>query len=198
MRPLNTNSTHLQHTHFTLKHLHTTRKGITLIEMVVVIAVLGMAIPVLLSAWANVAWRAVRSEAVADAAFYGEELMEWAKSKRFDEKTTAPWTGSAAFGVDAGESGANMNTFDDVDDFVNASDIRVTQSPGGFRRSAAVEYVYLNTAPNPDAWISCGAVNCGAVTDCAACAQCCYKRITVTVSHAANLISPVTLTTIVR
>ncbi len=173
-------------------------KGITLVEMVVVIVVLGMAIPVLLSAWANVAWRSSRSEAIADATFYGEELMEWVKSKRFDEKTAPPWTNSASFGVDAGENSANMDTFDDVDDFVNASDTRVTQSPGGYRRSVAVEYVYLDTAPNPDAWASCGAVSCGAITDCAACAQCCFKRVSVTIRHNANLISDVTLTTIVR
>jgi hypothetical protein len=166
--------------------------------MIVVIVVLGTAIPVLLSVWANVAWRASRSEAIADASFYGEELMEWVKAKKFDEKTDAPWTNSAAFGVDAGESSADMDTFDDVDDFVNASDTRVTRSPGGYRRSVTVEYVYLNTAPNPDAWTSCGTVTCAAVTDCSACTQCCYKRITVTVWHTANLIGNVTLTTIVR
>jgi hypothetical protein len=163
--------------------------------MIVVIVVLGLAIPVLLSAWANVAWRASRSEAIADATFYAEELMEWVKCKRFDEKTAAPWTNPVSLGVDTGESSGNMNTFDDVDDFVNATDTRVTQSPGGYRRSVAVEYVNLNTS----VWASCGAgYNCVSVTDCSACNQCCYKRITVTVRHNANLIGDVSLSTIVR
>ena len=175
-------------------------KGITLMELIAVIVVLGMAIPVLLGVWANVAWRASRSEAVADATFYGDELMEWVIAKRFDEKTTGPWTNSASFGVDSGESSANMNTYDDVDDFVGSTDPAVTKSPGGYIRSVTVQYVTLNTGVTPNAWNACGATTCAAVSDCTSCAQCCYKRIVVTVSRNDGLLggSPVTLTTIVH
>lgn len=172
-------------------------KGITLIEMIVVIVVLAVAIPVLLISWADVAWRSVRSEAIAEAAFYGEELMEWVKSKEFDENDAAPWTNSASFGVETGESASNMFTYDDVDDFVGSTDTLVTTSPGGYIRSVTVGYVSLNTGVNPPRWDACGAVSCGPVTDCTTCAQCCYKLITVSVRHKNNLIGTVTMTTIV-
>lgn len=166
-------------------------KGMTLIEMAVMIVVLGLAIPPLLTMWADVAWRASRAEALSEATFHAQSLMEEIKSKRFDERTSPPWTDSANFGPDPGESSANKNTFDDVDDFVGATDTAVTAPQAGYIRSVAVEYVTLGAG----AWGACGAVLCQNNSDCTVCNACCYKRITVSVSRPDNLINTVTLVT---
>jgi len=168
-------------------------KGITIIEMIAVIVVLGLSIPILLTVWADVAWRSSRSEAIADATFYAEELMEHVKLMRYDEHTASPWTPTSGFGTDGGsENSANSATFNDVDDFVGTTDPAVTNVPGGFRRSVTVEYVRLVN----NEWQSCGSTSCGNATTCLACSDCCYKRITVTVTHTAGL-ATVSLSTIV-
>lgn len=175
-----------------------TRKGITLIEMVSIIVVLSLAIPILLTTWADVAWRSSRSELVADTTFYVEHLMEEIKSKRFDENTTSPWTSSGSLGVDAGETRSNKDTFDDVDDFMttgaqSCTDTLVTNPATGYTRSVTIDYVYLNGTT----WQACNPQPpaCGTVTNCSNCNQCCYKRITVKASH--NLVKDITLVTIV-
>lgn len=146
-------------------------KGITLIEMVAVIVVLGISVPVLLTMWSDVAWRSSRSEAMADAMFYAQQLMEEIKSKTFDENTESPW--SASLGPNGGESYPN---YDDVDDFNGYSDSPATN----YSRSVVVDYIRLVGT----AWQACGAVaSCVALYgNCANCNECCYKRIRVTVS----------------
>jgi type II secretory pathway pseudopilin PulG len=67
-----------------MRHIRSTQ-GITLIEMVVVITVLGLSIPVLLNVFADVAWRSAYSEAISDAAIYAGDLMERIKSSNFDD-----------------------------------------------------------------------------------------------------------------
>lgn len=62
------------------------KKGFTLMEMLAVIVLMGAAIPPLLTMWADIAWRSGRTEAIADAQFYAQELMEEIKSKSFDER----------------------------------------------------------------------------------------------------------------
>lgn len=173
-----------------------TTKGITLIEMVVIIVVMGLAIPALMTMWANVAWKSSCSEALANAFFYAQELMEVIKSKRFDEKTIAPYTNSNNFGVDTDENSNNNATFDDVDDFVGATDTWVTTPANKYSRFVNVSYVFLNST---NSWQLCSLpVNCTtAVTDCSSCDQCCYKRIAVEVSHQGNLVNNLSLTTIV-
>lgn len=160
------------------------KRGITLIEMVAVIVVLGISIPVLLTMWSDVAWRSARSEVIADAAFYAQALMEEIKMKAFDENDSSPW--SSSLGTEAGESYAD---YDDVDDFNGYSD-----SPEArYSRSVAVEYVRLNAS---DIWESCGTVSsCASSPDCVNCNGCCYKRITVNVSRTDNLVDNVTLVT---
>ncbi|MFH0790598.1 MAG: type II secretion system protein [Candidatus Omnitrophota bacterium] len=174
------------------------KKGITLIEMVTVIVVLAVSIPILLTTWADIAWRSSRSEVLADAAFYAQELMEEIKTRRYDEMTVSPWTSAANFGSEAGENRNNKNTFDDIDDFVTSgpascTDPSVLTPAGGYTRSVSVDYVRLNLST----WESCGSLlACGAATTCTGCNECCYKRITVTVSRTDNLVRNVNLVTI--
>lgn len=182
------------------------KKGVTLIEMVSIIVVLGLSIPVLLTMWADVAWRSSRSEVIADAIFYSQQLMEEIKSKRFDRETFSPWTDSGNLGVDTGdgEVAADKNTFDDVDDFLTVAtevgqivctDTSVTTPATGYIRSVKVEYGYLDASSD---WQACATpITCVTETNCSNCNQCCYKRIIVSVSRADNLVKDVSLVTIV-
>lgn len=162
------------------------KKGVTLIEMVSVIVVLGVSIPILLTMWADVAWRSSRSEVISDAIFYAQQLMEEVKSKGYDQNTSPPWTNPANLGPDGGETYPNFN---DVDDFNNYSD-----TVNRYNRSVSVKYVYLNGNNWDD---TCSFTTCQARTDCATCDQCCYKKITVTVSRTDNLVRDITLVTTV-
>ncbi len=160
-------------------------KGITLIELVTVIVVLAVSIPILLTTWADIAWRSSRSEALADAAFYAQELMEEIKSKRYDENTSLPWSANlkpdtTTKGLDEinNETLTGMSNWDDVDDFNGYSD---TTLAGGYTRSVTVDYLELSgstwrTAVSPP-------------TD--------FKRIRVAVSRAGILVKNVDLVAIV-
>lgn len=180
--------------HATLKICHSASiKAVTLIEMIVVIVVLGVAIPPLLNMWADVSWRSVRSETLADASFYAQGLMEEIKSKRYDEKTAAPWTNSAGFGAASdGENAGNKTTFDDVDDFIGCTDPEVTTPASGYNRSVSVVYTILNA----NTWTDGGVTSCQAVNNCTALEECCYKHIKVSVSRA-NAAQEVSLDTII-
>jgi type II secretory pathway pseudopilin PulG len=59
------------------------QSGITLIEMIAVIVVVGLAIPAILLMWQDLSFRSGRAEVIAQATFYAQELMEEIKSKRF-------------------------------------------------------------------------------------------------------------------
>jgi len=166
-------------------------------EMVVIIVVMSLAIPVLMTMWSNVAWRSARSETMTDAVFYGQELMEEIKSKRFDEKIAFPWTNSSNLTTDSGENSNNKATFDDIDDFVNATDPLVTAPAPNYIRSVNVSYVLLNST---NVWQPCSLpVTCSSpsVTDCSSCSQCCYKAITVITARTDNPLENVTLNTII-
>ena len=136
------------------------RSGVSLIELVAVIVVVGIAVPALLTVWADISWRSVRSEALSDSALYAHDLMEEIRSKRFDEADETPWTASAQFGPDPGETTRNL--YDDVDDFNGFSETVAA----GYVCSAAVGYMQLNGA----VWQAASGV-----TD--------FKRITVTVAR---------------
>jgi type II secretory pathway pseudopilin PulG len=148
------------------------KKGLTLFEMVTIIVVMGLAIPVLLNMWADVGRRSGRSEAMAEATFYAQELMEEIKSKKFDENDAAPWSTTLNH-----ESGETYPNFDDVDDFNDYPDPLAS----GYTRSCIVDYVELTGST----W---GAAT-SPPTD--------FKRITVTVSRTDNLSGNVSLVTIV-
>lgn len=132
--------------------------------MVAVIVIVGMAIPVLVRNWADVTIRSVQSEAVSDAVFYAEQLMEEIKSKRFDEVLQPPWTSETQFGaLRNDENDENTRaSFDDVDDFDGFNET----IPGGFKTSAIVEYANVTDS----VWQASG----GSITD--------FKRVSVSVS----------------
>lgn len=150
--------------------------GLTIIELVIVIVVLGLAIPPLLTSWADIGWRSVRSEVLADATFYAQALLEEIKSKRFDENGSSPW--SSSLGPESGESrtGTGTSAFDDVDDYNGCSDSPATS----YNRSATVNYAALSGTT----W-----QNSGSITN--------FKRIAVTVSRSDGLAKDVSLVTIV-
>jgi type II secretory pathway pseudopilin PulG len=171
------------------------QRGINLIELVAVLVVAGIAIPVLMTMWATISWRSVGSENVADTTFYARALMEEVKAKRFDKNTTSPWTSSASLGIDAGENRADSRTFNDVDDYINTTDLNVTVPAPGYIRSASVEYVSLNAV---NEWQACSLpVICGAVANCTGCNECCYKRIKINVRRADRMPGELNLTAIV-
>src|SRR3989338_1824782 len=162
------------------------KSGLTLIEMVALIVLMGIAIPPLMTMWADTAWRSGKAESSADAGFYAQELMEEIKTKAYDErKLNDSWPpGSSSLGAD-GESYPN---FDDVDDYNNYSDAPTS----GYTRQATVAYIQLSG----NNWITCPAAPCApTITDCSACDQCCYKRVTVSVSRNDNVVSNLSLTT---
>jgi prepilin-type N-terminal cleavage/methylation domain-containing protein len=155
----------------------TSNKGLTIIELVVVIVVLGLAIPPLLTMWANVAWRSAASELLADSAFFAQQLMEEIKSKDFVDPDDPNNTN---LGLNSGESSNDRTTFDDVDDFAGCTDASVTTPDTGYTRSATVAYVNLSGST----WQLSGSA-----TD--------YKRIVVTVSRVGGSAIPVSLTAMV-
>ena len=172
------------------KNIHS--RGMTLIEMIVMIVVLSIAIPVLLRMWADVAWRSARSEVMADALVYAEVLLEEIKSKKFDENVSVPWTQSANFATaDPGENKNNKDTFDDIDDYVGCTDPRVTTPAPGYIRTVTVTYVY----PSGSNWLTC-AQACTSETNCSQCAACCYKRVKVSVSRSDNTVRDISLETL--
>lgn len=146
-------------------------KGITLIEMVAVIVVVGVSIPPLMLAWQNLGYRSARAEAMSQGTFYAQDLMEEIKSKDFvdlDDPTNTA----------LGPNGETYPNFDDVDDFNSYSDNPDT----GYNRCVTVDYVALSdstwggtcTPSNPT---DCNSPSCNPAdaTD--------YKRIQVLVSH---------------
>lgn len=166
-----------------------------MIELIATLVVAGIAIPVFLSMWANISWRAVGAENVGDAASYGRALMEEIRSKRFDQNTNSPWSSSANLGADPGESRADSRTFNDVDDYINTTDTGIIAPASLYTRSVSVEYVYPDGS---NTWQACALpVNCVDVQNCTSCNECCYKRVTVNVRRTDRMPGNVALTTIV-
>ncbi len=169
------------------------RRGFTLIEMVVVILVLALAIPALLRLLGEAGWQSGRTEALADATFYAQRLMEVIRSKNYDNNAFPFFTNSANLGPDASETCAGLDTgsctYNDIDDFNG-----YTVSPGGgYTYNVTVTYALLSGTT----WTDCATpVTCTAVTDCTTCAQCCYKRIDIKVSRNDNLVKNVELVSI--
>jgi prepilin-type N-terminal cleavage/methylation domain-containing protein len=152
------------------------KRGMSLMELIAALVVAGIAIPALLTVWSTISWQAIRSEGTADASIYAQGLMEEIVSKQYDEQDESPW--SSTLGRD-GESAANASAYNDVDDFINTADPRITSPAPGYTRWASVEYVIRNAT---NTWGACQAAPvCGTVNDCSTCNECCYKRITVNV-----------------
>jgi MSHA pilin protein MshD len=170
-------------------------RGINLIELVATLVVVGIALPVLMSMWANISWRAVGAENIGDANAYGRALMEEVISRKFDQNANSPWSSSSNLGIDPGENRADARSFNDADDYINTTDGGVTTPAPGYIRSVKVDYVYPDGS---NTWQACVLpVNCVAVVNCTSCNECCYKRITVNVRRVDRMPGNVTLTTII-
>jgi hypothetical protein len=165
--------------------------------MVVIIVVMGIAIPALLRTWADLSWRSTQGEGIADAATMCQQLLEEIRVKRYDERDTFPWTAGSSFGVDTSETASDSSTYSDIDDYTGSTDPEVVSPRPYFNRTVYVRYMY------PDAsrtWRECPvstACSASSQGDCTSCSQCCYKRVTVTVSNARMKIPDISLHTIV-
>jgi type II secretory pathway pseudopilin PulG len=166
-------------------------RGMTLIEMVMIIVVLGIAIPALMRSFADVSVRSVGSETLADQTFYAQGLMEEIRSKKFDEKTASPWTAPLTYESGETRSGTGAASFDDVDDYNGYSD-----SPApGYSRCVTVDYVSLSGSSwtgtcSPSSPANCQAVTCTVpnISD--------YKRIIVRVRRNNSMGGEATIVTI--
>ncbi len=159
---------------------HKNNRGVTLVEIVVSIVVLGIAIPPLIGLFSEIA-RATPDDTYQRAALsYAESLMEEIRSKNYEDPDEA--TGS--FGTEE----VARTAYDDVDDYDGLSnslprhvDGSILADYGGFTRSATVNNVTATNldsiAPQPD-----GSTN--------------FKRIRVTVAWAHARPGEITLTTI--
>ena len=153
-------------------------KGITLIELVIAVVIVGIAIPVLVRNWADVTIRSVQSETISDAAFYAEQLMEEIKSKRFDERTEPAWTAANFFGARRADESdeTNRSRYDDVDDYDGFTEAL----PRSFVSLVSVQYANLTGTT----W---QAIASG-TTD--------FKRVTVNISRK-NIPNAATLVTVI-
>ncbi len=154
------------------------RAGVSLIELVAVIVVIGVSIPALLTGWADISWRSVQAESLADATSYGQALMEEVLSRRFDEVSVSPWTAAAQFaGGRQDENDENgRQDFDDIDDYQGFN-----ESPaGGYVRSVSVNYMNLSGS----SW-----QQSATVTD--------YKRVRVSVVRSGRAGANITLESLV-
>ena len=108
-------------------------KGFTLIELIAIIVILGVAIPPLMLMWQNLVFRTGRSSTMSEAGFFAQELMEEIKSKPFEDPNQTP-----VLGPESGESG--RADYDDADDFHGYTD----NPQVGYSR--IVRIVYLNSS----------------------------------------------------
>ena len=124
------------------------RRGFTIIELVIVIVVLGIAIPPLLYTISDTLTKNVKVRTIQTASVLGRGLMEEILSKRYDVNASSPW--SNPLGPAVGETRA---TYNDVDDFDGFTENPISGFPG-YSSSVTVYYVDpdttgLNTA-EPD------------------------------------------------
>jgi len=118
-------------------------KGVTLIELIFAMVVLGLAVTAMMSALGTVSRNAITSEDTARLSFFTESLMEDVMGKRFDNNGAnccANVSNCTAFGSLGHETGEVPANYNDIDDYNNYTD-----SPAsGFTRSANVVYASLN------------------------------------------------------
>jgi MSHA pilin protein MshD len=88
------------------------QRGLTLMEMVVVILVLGIAMPPLITMMGRVMEENLDVRSIQTASVFGRDLLEEVISKSYDERNNSPW--SNPLGPDGSETRA---TYDDVDDY---------------------------------------------------------------------------------
>ncbi|MFT5051541.1 MAG: MSHA pilin protein MshD [Chlamydiales bacterium] len=162
-----------------VRHLSSTA-GISLIESVMAIVVLGIAIPPLMSMFTVVARHSVDQTFQDLAIIYADGLMEEIVSKAFED----PDGSAGSFGTEEGSRSA----YDDIDDYDGLSNSPPKQLDdtdldeiSGFTRTARVENV---TDTDPDTATPAG----DGSTD--------LKRVTVTVAWTGGKAGEFTLTTV--
>ncbi|MEE8282053.1 MAG: hypothetical protein V3R47_00865, partial [candidate division NC10 bacterium] len=156
-----------------LRRLHRNQRGITLIDLILVIVLLALAIPPMVMLLIQGTRQSTFGVTMTRANGLGSTLLEEIRSKRWDENGGAA---SATLGPETGETRA---TYDDVDDFHGLNDSPPEDSLGtdmagstGFRQQVSVCYVDPDATPPPpplDTCLGSGTSN--------------YKRITVTVTE---------------
>ncbi|MFH1904929.1 MAG: prepilin-type N-terminal cleavage/methylation domain-containing protein [bacterium] len=109
-------------------------RGMTLIEIIIVIVVLSIAMLPLLIMFSNVVAKSAEGQFVPTATLLGQDLIEEIESKRYDENTDPPWT------VTLGPEEATRDDYDDVDDFKGYSEDPISGYPN-YSSSVDVYYV---------------------------------------------------------
>jgi type II secretory pathway pseudopilin PulG len=112
------------------------KSGLTLIELIVIIVVMGLAIPALIANLANITWRSAQSQAMGDSLSYARSLLEEIKAKDFSDPDDPD---NMTLGVNAEDVYPNYN---DVDDYNGYNDTPAS----GFSRRVAVDYVNLSAS----------------------------------------------------
>jgi MSHA pilin protein MshD len=140
------------------------RSGFTIIELIIVIAVLGIAIPPLLSSISETLESNIKVRTTQTASILGRGLMEEILSKQYDLSTSSPWSNPLGAGV-----GETRATYNDVDDFDGFSENPISGFTG-YSSSVSVYYVDPDTTgldtAKPD---SSNTLD--------------YKRVDVTITH---------------
>ncbi|GBE14902.1 hypothetical protein BMS3Abin14_00955 [bacterium BMS3Abin14] len=153
--------------------------GFTLVEMVLSLAILAVAIPVLASLFAGGLRQPQWAREQTRALFLAQGLMEEIVTHKWDEAATPPGHTNvpSAIGLDAGEAAGDRSTWDDIDDYDGLTDNPMHDAVGttltgfaGFWSQTRVDYVASDQAA-PDFETALGK---GAGTD--------FKLINVTVN----------------
>ncbi len=149
-----------------LRRLHRNQRGMTLIDLILVIVIVSLAIPPMVALLIQETRQSTFGVTMTRANGLGSTLLEEIRSKRWDENGGAA---STTLGPETGETRA---TYDDADDFLGLDDSPPQDSLGtdmagstGFRQQVSVCYV-ANT--DLETCLGSGTSN--------------YKRITVTVT----------------
>ncbi len=162
-------------------------KGFTLVELILIIVVVGIAMPPLALMFYEGMQRSADTNLTSTAAQLANSMMEEIKTRKWDEKT--PDEGGKAepsliLGPDSDGPSETRPTYDDIDDYAEISN----QSPphdaldqpipefSGYTRSVEVEYVECSGVVFESA---------GEPSD--------HKQVTVTVSCAAGSVRLVTI-----
>jgi MSHA pilin protein MshD len=157
----------------TLSSLYRDQRGVTLIDLILVIVIVAIAIPPMVGVFVTSTRNSTFGVTMARANHLASNLLEEIRSKRWDENTGAA---SATLGPDS----ETRATYDDVDDFHGLNETPPKDSQGvamngstGFRQQVSVCYV-AGTAL--DTCLGSGTSN--------------YKRITVTVTDPQGRVTP--------
>ncbi|MBI3333390.1 MAG: prepilin-type N-terminal cleavage/methylation domain-containing protein [Candidatus Omnitrophica bacterium] len=118
------------------------RRGLTLVELVVAITIMGLSVPVLLTLFAFVAKPSAQTDSIIRCTELAHALMDQVTSKWYDELTAKDVNGDwSVIGPDTGETGSSL--YDDVDDYNGFSEA-LTGNLAGFTRTVVVQYAAVS------------------------------------------------------